>query len=61
MKREYEFDRCPEAIGGHQTDGSGKCLWCGRKVGPVTPRPTSFEVSDLTDAYRTYYDPDYEP
>jgi hypothetical protein len=55
---------CPEAVHGWHsspTDTSGRCLWCRRKVERAAPRPAdnTFKTSNLTDAYRRQWDPDW--
>lgn len=53
--------RCPDGALRHgPLDRQGECPWCHQKIGRavLTPLPR-VPVSDLTDAYRTYYDPDW--
>lgn len=54
---------CPDTVYGDHgpLDGAGKCPWCRRKVGHVMPMPPidySLE-SELVEAYRQFYDPDW--
>jgi hypothetical protein len=53
--------RCPEAAyGRHSTaDPQGRCYWCHARIEPPARRPDRFETSDLSDAYRRAYDPDW--
>lgn len=39
---------CPEAIGPHQTDGKGKCCFCGAKVSSPAPRYTRHQSQYAT-------------
>jgi hypothetical protein len=51
---------CPDgAITHGPADGRGRCPWCGRKVTSAMPAPRAYPVSDLTEAYDEFYDPDY--
>jgi len=52
---------CPESVTGHaQNDRSGKCCWCGKQIDPPVPRSNrGYGMSELTDAYNEFYDPDY--
>jgi hypothetical protein len=50
---------CPESVSGHDNgDRNGNCTWCGKRVNSAIRRPEKFEVSDLTEAYETHYNPD---
>lgn len=52
---------CPESVSGHD-EGSrrdGCCTWCGKKFKGSAPKADQYPVSDLTDAYGEYYDPDW--
>lgn len=56
------WDRCPEAagMGDHgPLTSAGHCPWCGRKVAAPALRPRRFAVSNLTLAWRRFYDPDW--
>jgi hypothetical protein len=50
---------CPESVTGHMANAAGRCEWCGRKVEAALPKPDSFPVSELSEAYALTYDPDY--
>lgn len=52
---------CPESVSGHDGgDRDGKCTWCGRKVNRKVPAPDRFtEPTELGEAYRRFYDPDW--
>jgi hypothetical protein len=54
---------CPDTLYGQHgpPDGRGKCPWCGRKVTDAQPMPSDIPVSDLTESYGMFWDPDYEP
>lgn len=59
----HGFTDCPESVSGHDTAGTldGSCSWCGRQIDP-RPRPLRLprgHVTELEDAYRTHYDPDW--
>lgn len=55
------YKRCPDTVYGEHSllDNHGKCSWCGKIVGFSSPKPKSFPTSNLEDAYRYFYDPDY--
>lgn len=56
------MSRCPEGgyLGKHSPlDAYGRCNWCGRKVERTMPMPTILPVSELTEAYKQFYDPDW--
>lgn len=53
---------CSGSVTGHgRTDVKGRCPWCGRKVERAAPMPElgSRYRTELGQAYRLYYDPDY--
>jgi hypothetical protein len=51
--------RCPEATRHGPLSRDGRCPWCRRKVGRAWPAPTRHQQSNLSDAYRRTYDPDW--
>ena len=51
--------RCPEAFTHGPPTGDGRCPWCDRVVAARAPRPASFPVTELTEAYGEHYDPDF--
>lgn len=55
------MSRCPNTVYGQHgpTDAKGKCPWCGRKVEAAVSRPDGLPVSEATDSYDYFYDPDY--
>jgi hypothetical protein len=54
-----EFEPCSEATR-HDADAKGNCRWCGKRgVDAQAARPPVFSVSELTEAYGYFYDPDY--
>jgi hypothetical protein len=56
------WNECSGSVTGHgQSDRSGLCCWCGRRVDPPMPMPRLGPGyrTELDVAYRTYYDPDY--
>lgn len=61
--REPEGGRCPDTTDGQHgpADGAGICPWCGAKYTYPKPRPRGFPVlvTDLEEAYRRVYDPDF--
>lgn len=52
---------CPEAIRHSIPDRLGKCMYCGRKIDVADPPPAqgTVGVSELTEAYNEFYDPDH--
>lgn len=51
---------CPQSVlGAHQPEANGRCRWCGARCEQPTPRPPVMPVSDLTEAYRYHFDPDF--
>lgn len=52
---------CDEAIRHGPPDGAGKCPFCDRKIAPKFPAPKRYPVSELTEQWGLYYDPDWDP
>lgn len=52
-------DNCPEAIQHGPLDAKGRCPFCIRKVGPTVPAPRRVPVSEMTEWYGLYFDPDW--
>lgn len=53
------FESCTGSVTGtHDADRKGMCRWCSRKVEAAVPMP-HVPVSDLTEAYEYFYDPDW--
>lgn len=51
---------CPEALQHGPSDGAGRCPWCRRRYDtPISVRVPYNGASDLTQAYRRFYDPDW--
>jgi hypothetical protein len=53
---------CPESIGGHDDgDRDGLCTWCRKRVNAPVPMPDlgSGYRTELGQAYRQFYDPDW--
>ena len=53
---------CPETVYGQHDEGrDGCCIYCRRRIGAPTPRPTHFlgGTTELDLAYDQVYDPDY--
>lgn len=52
---------CPDSVNGlhGHVDVHGRCLWCGHKIGAAMAMPRIVGTSELTDAYRQAYDPDW--
>lgn len=54
---------CPEAAYGYHSSErrDGTCAYCGRRLSGPLPRPTRWGHlrSNLDDAYRRYWDPDW--
>jgi hypothetical protein len=52
--------KCEEAIKHGPADRDGRCPWCKRKITSAVPRsPESEPVSDLSESYGYYHDPDW--
>lgn len=57
MSKEQE---CAESVSGHRSGTDGSCIWCGKKnVGRAMLKPRVAEKTELGQAYRRHYDPDY--
>jgi hypothetical protein len=58
----YPWD-CPEATWGLHSapDPRGCCYWCRRRIDAPAARPERHPISDLTEAYGLFYDPDWSP
>lgn len=50
---------CKDAIQHGPADGKGMCPFCGMKVATAMSAPRNVPVSDLTESYAQFYDPDY--
>lgn len=54
--------RCPDTLDGNHgpIERNGRCRWCAKRLYPplATPIPR-VAVSELSSAYRYYYDPDF--
>lgn len=56
------WSNCPGSLTlTHDTDRNGRCYWCNRLVDAPVPAPTSYPVSELTEAYEYFYLPDEQP
>ena len=56
------WSNCPGSVmGSHDIDRHGFCYWCLRRVAAPVPAPTSYPVSELTEAYEYFYNPDEQP
>lgn len=55
---------CPDTLYGHHSDpdAAGKCTWCGQKIAARAERPRAprGHVTELDEAYGTFYDPDWD-
>lgn len=52
-------DDCPEAFRHGPPDAKGRCPFCGGKCAPAVPAPRSVPVTELTEWYGVFYDPDW--
>lgn len=50
---------CPEAFRHGPADGAGRCPWCRAKYASAMKVCSPRTQSDLTVAYRRFYDPDW--
>lgn len=52
---------CPESITGHDEGRDGRCMFCGRRIGPGARRPDRFDSgpTELDTWYGRMYDPDH--
>jgi hypothetical protein len=50
---------CRGSVIGHDSGKDGRCVWCGIKLEAPVPAPRGYPVSDLTEAYEMFYDPDW--
>lgn len=57
----YGYERCPETYDGRHglSDVRGCCPYCKQKYEPSARFPEHLPVSELSDAYGTFYDPDW--
>ncbi len=54
-----DHGNCPKAIGNHQDKGDGTCTFCGARCAPRPKPPRQVPPTELGQAYRRHYDPDY--
>lgn len=55
------LEDCPEGLRHGPADRAGRCPWCRRRfTDPLAaPRPRASINSDIVDAYRRFWDPDW--
>lgn len=59
-KKNRGSSRCSGSVTGHSAGKDGMCLWgCGTRLREALPKPRTTEETELGQAYRRHYDPDY--
>lgn len=61
VSRPAAWIECSSSITGHSAGRDGRCVWCERQVEPPVARPELGPDyrTDLGDAYRYHYEPDW--